>query len=202
MISTKKKRGKQAGNTRDPESGNKRQSGVLYQVPTPYGYFKVNFSKYGVAGVTFPDEGPPPFCLPAQSPDEDGSPFGLLTQAIKQPMRTWQRCAERGIINILGGRRPKLPPLDISTGTAFQKDVWRALLAIPPGQTRTYHDIAVALGKPKAARAVGAACGANPIPLFIPCHRVVAGNGRLGGFSGGLKWKQLLLKREGVVELG
>ena len=88
-------------------------------------------------------------------------------------------------------------------GTEFQKAVWKEMLKIPRGQTRTYGEIAAAIGRPKAARAVGAACGANPIPLWIPCHRVVAQNG-LGGFGRGLPWKKLLLAmeqwNEGTVE--
>jgi len=67
---------------------------------------------------------------------------------------------------------------------------------IPRGQTRTYGEIAAAIGRPKAVRAVGSACGANPLPIFIPCHRVVAKNG-LGGFGAGLPWKKLFLKEEG-----
>lgn len=81
------------------------------------------------------------------------------------------------------------------TGTPFQCAVWRALVAIPYGQTRTYADIAKKIGSPKAARAVGQACGANPVPFYIPCHRVVA-KGGLGGFSGKLEIKQKLLKVE------
>ncbi|MEI8205314.1 MAG: methylated-DNA--[protein]-cysteine S-methyltransferase [Kiritimatiellales bacterium] len=92
----------------------------------------------------------------------------------------------------------EFPAIDIPDGTDFQKSVWRELKKIPRGQTRTYGEIASAIGKPKAARAVGAACGANPLPIFIPCHRVVAKNG-LGGFGGGLPWKVLLLKMEGVL---
>ena len=92
----------------------------------------------------------------------------------------------------------EFPAIDIPDGTDFQKSVWRELKKIPRGQTRTYGEIASTIGKPKAARAVGAACGANPLPIFIPCHRVVAKNG-LGGFGGGLPWKVLLLKMEGVL---
>ena len=83
-------------------------------------------------------------------------------------------------------------------GTDFQKSVWRELKKIPRGQTRTYGEIAAAIGKPKAVRAVGSACGANPLPVFIPCHRAVAKNG-LGGFGSGLPWKILLLKTEGAL---
>lgn len=80
-------------------------------------------------------------------------------------------------------------------GTAFRQSVWRALRQIPCGQTQTYGAIAVAIKRPQAVRAVGSACGANPLPVFIPCHRVVAKNGP-GGFGSGLPWKRLLLEIE------
>lgn len=81
-------------------------------------------------------------------------------------------------------------------GTAFQQAAWRALLAIPYGQTRSYAEQARALGRPTATRAVGAANGRNPIAIVIPCHRVIAANGGLGGYSGGLPVKQALLALE------
>ena len=99
---------------------------------------------------------------------------------------------------ILAGRKPKsLPPLDLA-GTEFQKSVWSALRKISFGKTKSYGEIARAIGRPRAVRAVGGACGANPVPVLIPCHRVLAANNKLGGFSGGLDWKRSLLKREGV----
>lgn len=88
-------------------------------------------------------------------------------------------------------------PLDLTCGTPFQQKVWRALCKIPRGQTRSYAWIARQIGQPKAARAVGAACGANPIPIIVPCHRVIASDGSLGGYSGGLERKRQLLKLEG-----
>jgi O-6-methylguanine DNA methyltransferase len=88
------------------------------------------------------------------------------------------------------------PRFGPSEGTEFQKAVWTEMQKIPRGQTRTYGEIAAAICRPKAVRAVGSACGANPIPLFIPCHRVVAKNG-LGGFGSGLPWKKLFLELEG-----
>ena len=84
-------------------------------------------------------------------------------------------------------------------GTDFQRKVWREIEKIPLGKTRTYAEIAKAIGSPGAARAVGSACGANPIPLFVPCHRVVASNGGLGGFSGGLDIKKKLLRLENSI---
>ncbi|MBM2574963.1 methylated-DNA--[protein]-cysteine S-methyltransferase [Jannaschia sp. Os4] len=83
-------------------------------------------------------------------------------------------------------------------GSPFQRRVWDALRAIPKGETRSYGDVARGLGDPGAARAVGAANGANPIPLLIPCHRVVAADGGLGGFSGSLATKEALLRHEGT----
>jgi methylated-DNA-[protein]-cysteine S-methyltransferase len=82
-------------------------------------------------------------------------------------------------------------------GTDFQKNVWRALLDIPYGQTRSYAQIAAQIGRPKAVRAVGAANGRNPLSIVAPCHRVVGKSGELTGYAGGLPAKQLLLALEG-----
>jgi methylated-DNA-[protein]-cysteine S-methyltransferase len=84
-------------------------------------------------------------------------------------------------------------------GTPFQARVWRALRDIPPGRTWSYRDLAAAIGEPSAIRAVGAANGRNPIPLVIPCHRVIGSDGRLVGYGGGLDRKAWLLRHEGAV---
>jgi len=84
-------------------------------------------------------------------------------------------------------------------GTAFQRRVWRALRAIPVGGTCAYGELAASLGVPNASRAVGAANGSNPVSLFVPCHRVIAADGSLHGYGGGLDRKGWLLKHEGVV---
>jgi len=81
-------------------------------------------------------------------------------------------------------------------GTDFQRAVWAALRAIPPGQTRSYGEIAAQIGNPKAQRAVGMANNRNPLAIFIPCHRVLGANGSLTGFAGGLAVKQYLLDLE------
>ena len=88
--------------------------------------------------------------------------------------------------------------LDLSTGTEFQKKVWSSCRDIPYGQTRSYGWIAAQIGQPGASRAVGNALGKNPIPIIIPCHRVLAADGGIGGFSGGLNVKRRLLKLEGI----
>ncbi|HMB68425.1 MAG TPA: methylated-DNA--[protein]-cysteine S-methyltransferase, partial [bacterium] len=85
-------------------------------------------------------------------------------------------------------------------GTEFQARVWRALRRIAPGATRTYGEIAEAAGRPGAARAAGGAVGSNPIPIVIPCHRVVGSNRSLTGFGGGLPRKRWLLEHEGAIE--
>ena len=83
-------------------------------------------------------------------------------------------------------------PLEL-IGTEFQKQVWSALVTIPYGETRSYTEIAEQIGAPRAVRAVGAANGRNPIPIIVPCHRVIGASGSLVGFGGGLEWKRLLL---------
>ena len=82
------------------------------------------------------------------------------------------------------------------SGTAFQQRVWADLRRIPPGETRSYLDIARAIGDPNATRAVGTANGANPIAIIVPCHRVVRNDGALGGYAGGLERKKALLAAE------
>ncbi|MBC8225650.1 MAG: MGMT family protein [Gammaproteobacteria bacterium] len=86
-------------------------------------------------------------------------------------------------------------------GTAFQTDVWNQIKKIPKGETRSYKDIAIAIGNPKASRAVANACGKNPNPIIVPCHRVIASDGSIGGYTGcgGIKTKRQLLKKEGVL---
>jgi len=100
----------------------------------------------------------------------------------------------------LDGSRPSLPvlPFLLTRGTPFQQRVWLALPAIPPGTTATYGEVAARLGLPRGARAVGQAAGRNPLPVVLPCHRVVAKGGP-GGFGAGLAWKEFLLAREGGV---
>ncbi len=89
-------------------------------------------------------------------------------------------------------------PLDLA-GTEFQRSVWVELGRIPVGETRTYADVAAAIGRPTALRAVGAANGANPVAVVVPCHRVVGTDGSLHGYAGGLALKRALLAHEGVV---
>ena len=91
-------------------------------------------------------------------------------------------------------------PVDLSSGTEFQRNVWRQIGRIGFGKTKSYVDIAKAIGKPKAARAVGGAVGSNPLPLVIGCHRVMGASGKITGYSGGkgIPTKQWLLDHEGI----
>ena len=106
---------------------------------------------------------------------------------------------ERQLLEYLGGRR-KVFDLPLNPqGTPFQCRVWQALEAIPWGETRTYRDIALAVDSPRGFRAVGMANHHNPIPIFIPCHRVVGADGSLTGYAGGLELKKALLSLEGHI---
>jgi len=98
-----------------------------------------------------------------------------------------------------GGRRAFDLELDWDQGTEFQREVWRELLRIPYGETRSYGEVASRMGRPGAMRAVGGANHANPVPIVIPCHRVVQSDGSLGGFGGGIELKRRLLEHEGAV---
>lgn len=95
-----------------------------------------------------------------------------------------------------GRRKTFNVPLDFESGTEFQLDVWNELITIPFGKTATYGEIASAVGRPKACRAVGGANNKNPIPVIVPCHRVIGSSGKLVGFAGGLDKKTALLKLE------
>lgn len=93
------------------------------------------------------------------------------------------------------GPLPKISPM----GTEFQKRVWKALAALPTGEILSYQRLGAKIGMPNAPRCVGGAVGRNPLPVLIPCHRVLGANGYLGGFSGGLELKKALLRHEGLT---
>jgi len=100
------------------------------------------------------------------------------------------------IAEYLDGRLRRFTVPVVAEGTSFQKAVWAELVRIPYGARRTYGEIASALGRPRAARAIGSACGANPVPILVPCHRVVGAEGALGGFGAGITTKRKLLELE------
>ncbi|NWF89976.1 MAG: methylated-DNA--[protein]-cysteine S-methyltransferase [Ignavibacteriaceae bacterium] len=99
-----------------------------------------------------------------------------------------------------GERKKFNVPLDIE-GTEFQKKVWNELMKIPYGKLKTYKEVAIRIGNKNAVRAIGRANSTNHIPIIIPCHRVIASNGSLGGYSGGISLKEKLLELEGSLSL-
>lgn len=106
-------------------------------------------------------------------------------------------CAQ--LQDYFAGRRTRFDlPLDLRGGTAFQQSVWQGLLAIPRGATTSYGALCARIGKPAAARAVGAAVGRNPLSVIVPCHRVLGADGSLTGYAGGLERKTALLALEGA----
>lgn len=150
---------------------------------TPDGVFSARFTERGLAELEFPGRASRAGAAKAAGAAQD-----------------WVRLTEEALASALQGLPPRrLPPLDWRGTTPFQQRIWSALLQIPSGHTRTYAELAVEAGHPGAGRAAGSACGANPIPVLVPCHRVVRSGGGLGGFSGGLGWKQTLLRREGAL---
>ena len=155
-------------------------------IPTRDGQFMARYSEKGLAELDFPNG----------RADLPVSPDARLR--VPANIRNWHHATASALKNILAGNEPrKLPPLDLA-GTEFQKSVWNALRKISLGKTKSYGEIAWAIGRTKAVRAVGGACGANPVPVLVPCHRVLAANKKLGGFSGGLDWKRKLLTCEGI----
>ncbi len=127
-------------------------------------------------------------------------------RAVVLPKAT-KRAVERELRRVANGNSTPtfvLPPQGggkylMDGQPSFRVKVWKVLQRIPYGRVRSYGWVARKVGKPQAARAIGGACGANPVPLLVPCHRVVAGDGSLGGFSGGVGVKKRLLRLEGLT---
>lgn len=133
---------------------------------------------------------------------------GVLPQLLKRrrdsgrgrckPWEVLEQACHEVAEYMLNAREKFETPLDLSSGTEFQRAVWRRLQRVHFGKSTTYSALADDIGQAGASRAVGNAVGANPLPIIIPCHRVLAANGRLGGFSGGLGRKRKLLAIEGI----
>jgi methylated-DNA-[protein]-cysteine S-methyltransferase len=153
---------------------------------------KVILSPIGRLRLVASDEG-----LAAILWDNDRPRPAYLADLVENPAHPTLLCAEKELNEYFSRRRKTFSIALDMRGTHFQKQVWEALLAIPFGETRSYAQIANQLGNPKATRAVGAANGQNPIPIIVPCHRVIGANGKLTGFGGGLEIKDQLLSLEG-----
>ncbi|MET0292743.1 MAG: methylated-DNA--[protein]-cysteine S-methyltransferase [Steroidobacteraceae bacterium] len=150
-------------------------------VETPVGRLRLIASERGLAAVLW----------------ENDPPGRVKFAALEEQSENAVLCeAERQLQEYFAGTRRSFDlPLHFS-GTEFQQRVWNALLTIPFGETRSYGDIAVQLGNPRAVRAVGAANGKNPLSIVAPCHRVIGSNGQLVGFAGGVETKRYLLGHE------
>jgi methylated-DNA-[protein]-cysteine S-methyltransferase len=154
---------------------------MLYcKMETPIGPLLLAGDRDAVHYIKFPKQG----TARKPEPDWQESSGGALREALKQ------------LREYFAGRRTEFDLPLSPEGTAFQRTVWKHLQKIPYGQTISYGELARRVGNPKASRAVGAANGKNPIPIVIPCHRVIGANGTLTGFGGGLPIKKALLDLE------
>lgn len=155
---------------------------VFHVMASPVGQLKLIGSDKGLAGIVWEHDRAQRTPHLSYHPVQDAQP--VLTETEKQ------------LAEYFSGIRTAFDvPLHF-TGTDFQQKVWHALLTIPYGETRSYGELAQQLGTPKAARAIGAANGKNPISIIAPCHRVIGANGTLTGFAGGLDTKAYLLQLE------
>ena len=160
---------------------------VQLRCPTPLCPVRLAATDAGLAGLWFEDQRHRPEGLDGPKAWPVNESHRLLREAAAQ------------LQSYFAGQRQHFDlPLDLRAGTAFQQAVWGALRAIAPGQTQTYGGICRAIGKPQAARAVGAAIGRNPLGIIVPCHRVLGQGGSLTGYAGGLARKSALLQLEGV----
>jgi methylated-DNA-[protein]-cysteine S-methyltransferase len=155
-------------------------------VPTALGDFTLVADDLALTAVHYPGEEPP----------SDGG-WGTAVRAGDHPLLD---TAARQLVEYLAGSRTSFDLPLRPVGTPFQRAAWAALLAIPYGATRSYREQAQTLGRPSAVRAVGAANGRNPIPVLIPCHRVIGSAGALTGYAGGTALKRALLDLESGVD--
>lgn len=158
---------------------------------TPWGWMGVSETTKGIDAVVLPQAS-----HQAVLSELPPAPGELLDGRVSSRLRE----AQAQLTDYLAGTRHSFDlSLDLSRGTSFQQKVWRTLLRVPYGRLRSYQWVAVRVGGSQYARAVGNAVGANPIPIVIPCHRIVTQDASLGGFSGGLSTKRKLLTLEGTL---
>jgi methylated-DNA-[protein]-cysteine S-methyltransferase len=158
---------------------------------SPWGWMGIVESLKGIQAIVLPKQS-------KRAVESDlSAQFSKPVQRGKSPSL---EAARRQLLDYLTGRRKSFDlPLDLTGGTTFQRQVWRTLQRVPYSKLRSYRWIAARVGGPQYARAVGNAVGANPLPIVIPCHRIVAHDASLGGFSGGLSMKRKLLSLEGTL---
>jgi O-6-methylguanine DNA methyltransferase len=165
---------------------------ALVAVPTAHGTFEVALTERGVRCLMFPNQ-------PGAAERWLARHLSGVVVRTSDP-RTAVLAGELDAY-FRGELTAFTVALDLA-GTPFQLSVWHQLLAIPYGEVRSYADVARAIDRPQAVRAVGAANGANPVPIIVPCHRVIGSSGALTGFGGGLDWKRRLLATENAARWG
>jgi O-6-methylguanine DNA methyltransferase len=161
---------------------------TLSVFPSSWGWVGIAISEKGLAGITLP------------RPTEEASWSLLRTEhpgATRSQGDEWAEVRQR-LLDYLEGKCADFSniPLDLPDGPPFHRKVWEACARIPYGETRSYAQLAAEAGSPRAFRAVGSAMASNPIPIIVPCHRVVGSNGSLVGFGGGLPQKKRMLEME------
>lgn len=134
-------------------------------------------------------------CVTIMAHDNAICGIGFYNSGVQNPSEITEKCTNE-LNEYFAGKRKNFTLDVIMYGTDFQQKAWRALSEIPYGATQSYGDIAKKIGNPKAARAVGMANNKNPVPIIVPCHRVIGANGALVGFGGGLQVKKILLETE------
>jgi O-6-methylguanine DNA methyltransferase len=171
---------------------------VELPIATRDGIFLAHYSPKGLAELDFPHRDG--LVAPGQNKSVGrASSRAVAEKQIPTQILRWHRTTTTALKNVLAGIKPKeFPPFDWTGKTEFQKAVWNAMRKLSPGKTKSYGEIAFAIGNPRAVRAVGSACGANPIPVLVPCHRILAAGKKIGGFGSGLDWKYKLLAAEGI----
>jgi O-6-methylguanine DNA methyltransferase len=162
---------------------------------TPLGPLYLTFSVRGLSGLTFGD-------WRSQFPQaSEPSENAMSRDFPPDKVISWMNEALLGLANYFAGQSPDFSSLTLDLqGTPFEHQVWQELCRIPWGKTISYKELAARIGNPRATQAVGQANGANPIPLIIPCHRVIQADGSLGGYSSGPERKKWLLEHESVGE--
>jgi len=151
-------------------------------IPTPLGHFQAYADKHGLCRLVFPDDA-----------NSGTQKIDSITESCSHP--TFQEVGKQLTEYFQGERQSFSLPLSVQ-GTVFQRAVWDLLCKIPYGSTTSYGQLAQQLGSKNKARAVGGAAHANPLPVIIPCHRLIGADGKLTGFAGGLKIKKYLLELE------
>jgi len=169
-----------------------KETGVAIDTcQTAWGWVGIASSPYGLLALTLPQ------------PTQERALEPLLERRGEEPCYNDPRLnrLKKKLQQYFDGQRVVFDePLDLTGATPFQRRVWLAVRDIPYGETRSYADIARQIGSPRAARAVGQAMAVNPVPIVVPCHRVVSSDGGLGGFGGPLDLKRRLLEMEGAFK--